>query len=734
MTPPWLTWLLWSIGGVLALAGLVLLISALFWDRSRGRLRCPKCWYDMSGLKVGDLTCPECGRTQKHEGRLRKTRRRYVRAAASVVLVGLGVGSALAPRIMQHDPLAIVPAFALRLILPEFEEDAIAQFSAVSGPANVQAGLVLGASAPAAALPTSKRETWEDHLAVWGAIQTLREPPIGRASYAMLSDRRSPRSPRMPWEGVRFRPYGSSSHADALDVLYNVGAEARVAQPELAAIIDDPGADPGLRAMALRASHEFGPRLRPRMRKLLHDTSVPVELRIYVLQLMRDAQWIRLGDADAVVGLLNSVPTPASRHQEYAHLALDVLLSLGEDAARPRIEAVLDSPDLPNLIRLDAAEALGVEGWLDQGLGARSLAQVLDGSERNEAVRAGELIAAHLHARVATSVLLNAMQSTNQDECCGAERGFLVLGPAAEEAVSDLEQCAMTHDPEIAAYSISSLMAIGPPALPAIERAFRAAEPKRLDAFGQRIMDVYQAAERRPILPMVTEALLDERRFSLHLYQCLIESRVGAAYLLPYLETAQPPRRARIQFLLAKVTGAQNRSAFVAALDDADPAVRALAVGSLKLHEHDHAQTLPTVIDLLERESDPFVRMECARLFTAWGIRSTRAAAALAQVATHEAARALRYTVLQALDRIAPHPVIIIDKSVAFLDDPYPPTRYLAATLLGEAGPETLSRQDAMQALRETVLRDTPEAEAAQRSLDKLLADAGATATIKEPR
>lgn len=40
--------------------GVVLLGRALLWDRARGRRRCPKCWYDMSG--VDSLRCPECGR------------------------------------------------------------------------------------------------------------------------------------------------------------------------------------------------------------------------------------------------------------------------------------------------------------------------------------------------------------------------------------------------------------------------------------------------------------------------------------------------------------------------------------------------------------------------------------------------------------------------------------------------------------------------------------------------
>ena len=39
-----------TIGGwLLAAAGFALFAWALFRDRSRGRKRCPKCWYDMTG-------------------------------------------------------------------------------------------------------------------------------------------------------------------------------------------------------------------------------------------------------------------------------------------------------------------------------------------------------------------------------------------------------------------------------------------------------------------------------------------------------------------------------------------------------------------------------------------------------------------------------------------------------------------------------------------------------------
>ena len=46
---------------VVPLVGLLLVVWGLWGDRSKGRPRCPKCWYDMRGT-VPRLVCPECGR------------------------------------------------------------------------------------------------------------------------------------------------------------------------------------------------------------------------------------------------------------------------------------------------------------------------------------------------------------------------------------------------------------------------------------------------------------------------------------------------------------------------------------------------------------------------------------------------------------------------------------------------------------------------------------------------
>lgn len=75
------------LGGILGLAGLWMLYFAFLRDRSRGRRRCPQCWYDMSG--TNSLTCSECGRVAKSERQLLKTRRRWRCAAVAIVIMSL---------------------------------------------------------------------------------------------------------------------------------------------------------------------------------------------------------------------------------------------------------------------------------------------------------------------------------------------------------------------------------------------------------------------------------------------------------------------------------------------------------------------------------------------------------------------------------------------------------------------------------------------------------------------
>jgi hypothetical protein len=103
-------------GGAVGVLGAVVLLLALFRDRSRGRRRCPKCWYDMTG--VPGLTCPECGKTPMRERKLLKTRRHWRLATLALLATTLGIATAFTPLYRERGWRGLVPTTVLLLFAP----------------------------------------------------------------------------------------------------------------------------------------------------------------------------------------------------------------------------------------------------------------------------------------------------------------------------------------------------------------------------------------------------------------------------------------------------------------------------------------------------------------------------------------------------------------------------------------------------------------------------------------
>lgn len=81
--------LLWTCLLVGSVGSFVLLYLWTKGDRARGRRRCPRCWYAMTG--VPGTVCPECGRDAHSERRLFRPQRR--RRLLAVLLVPLLAGA-----------------------------------------------------------------------------------------------------------------------------------------------------------------------------------------------------------------------------------------------------------------------------------------------------------------------------------------------------------------------------------------------------------------------------------------------------------------------------------------------------------------------------------------------------------------------------------------------------------------------------------------------------------------
>ncbi len=105
----------------LALFASMLLIWAIIGDRSRGRLRCPRCCYAMEGIDTPQ--CPECGKAIKSDRHLRKARRMKWPFGLACLLVGFATyGFVNLERVEETDAFALMPTWVLMLgwdVLPE---------------------------------------------------------------------------------------------------------------------------------------------------------------------------------------------------------------------------------------------------------------------------------------------------------------------------------------------------------------------------------------------------------------------------------------------------------------------------------------------------------------------------------------------------------------------------------------------------------------------------------------
>ncbi|MCC7388112.1 MAG: HEAT repeat domain-containing protein [Phycisphaerales bacterium] len=99
--------------------GLALAVWAYRGDRSNGRRRCPKCWYDMSATIARDapgaapLTCPECGHEPASIRALYRPRRRRRATALGLGLVTIGLYGQTVPRALRTGPIGLVPTTVL---------------------------------------------------------------------------------------------------------------------------------------------------------------------------------------------------------------------------------------------------------------------------------------------------------------------------------------------------------------------------------------------------------------------------------------------------------------------------------------------------------------------------------------------------------------------------------------------------------------------------------------------
>ncbi|PKL33662.1 MAG: hypothetical protein CVV40_00495 [Planctomycetes bacterium HGW-Planctomycetes-2] len=112
-------WAYLTAAAALSIGAALLMYWGLLADPSRGRRRCPKCWYEIGEVKT--LCCPECGRVMNHEKQLLRPRRRWWMVALAVVLVLGASASGMWPQTRRHGLGYYIPTWAIIRLYPTFD-------------------------------------------------------------------------------------------------------------------------------------------------------------------------------------------------------------------------------------------------------------------------------------------------------------------------------------------------------------------------------------------------------------------------------------------------------------------------------------------------------------------------------------------------------------------------------------------------------------------------------------
>jgi hypothetical protein len=124
--------MIWSIFyWVLLVLAIGVGLRGLFWDRAgfrgRAKLRCRKCWYDLSAspgdVKDGAIVCSECGKEHSSRRAMCKTRRSRRWIAVGLVLWAGAYGASVTPKVQKQGWGAAVPRVLIVAALPFLSEE-----------------------------------------------------------------------------------------------------------------------------------------------------------------------------------------------------------------------------------------------------------------------------------------------------------------------------------------------------------------------------------------------------------------------------------------------------------------------------------------------------------------------------------------------------------------------------------------------------------------------------------
>lgn len=226
-----LDWLFYVAAGLLVVAALWLLWRGLLADQSKGRARCPRCWYDLGALlplpmgegggegssraAFASITCPECGRVVKRERQLFRTRRRWWVVVGGMVVAMLAAAALMTPKVRRDGVWVVMPTWMLVTI----DESVLAGAERPVGLTKEIHARLLQPDVPDWAVERfvlgdrcsiQFRATWPENLPLLGRIAPsrlvwdvgIREPggPIADSTWVVMSNAAASPYPRYSYE------------------------------------------------------------------------------------------------------------------------------------------------------------------------------------------------------------------------------------------------------------------------------------------------------------------------------------------------------------------------------------------------------------------------------------------------------------------------------------------------------------------------------------------------------
>jgi hypothetical protein len=200
-------WTFRIICAALSLLAAWLFYRALLSDRSRGRRRCPRCWYDMSGLDL--LACPECGKQTRRESSFFRTRRHWRTAFVALMVSGLAYLAGQAPRAIRSGSWwSAMPTPILALILQVYDDEDAQAFNTMR--ARLSAPAIPSPHGSASCLRAPAARSCSNHTVNIPLPHRSRSTLIHPYSVEIPPQRRLPAPPRPPANRTR-EPKSSTS-------------------------------------------------------------------------------------------------------------------------------------------------------------------------------------------------------------------------------------------------------------------------------------------------------------------------------------------------------------------------------------------------------------------------------------------------------------------------------------------------------------------------------------------